>query len=165
MFERLAGARTIHDYAQSSAYPIERIVDLADKAASRNAQHLGDLRAALGDPHPVIRYWGAVGCLVLQEKAAPAKAQLLALVRDDWADVRIAAAEALGYHGESEAALVTLAEIVKSRQPYEVLAALNTLEYMWKAGHIQLARVQGLVRDLKLAEPADRIPRYLLSLK
>jgi hypothetical protein len=54
---------------------------------------------------------------------------------------------------------------VKSRQPYEVLAALNTLEYMWKAGHIQLARVQGLVRDLKLAEPADRIPRYLLSLK
>jgi hypothetical protein len=101
----------------------------------------------------------------LQEKAAPAKAQLLALVRDDWADVRIAAAEALGYHGESEAALVTLAEIVKSRQPYEVLAALNTLEYMWKAGHIQLARVQGLVRDLKLAEPADRIPRYLLSLK
>ena len=34
------------------------------------------------------------------------------------------------------------AGIVTSRQPYEALAALNTLEYMWKAGHVPLARVQ-----------------------
>ena len=47
----------------------------------------------------------------------------------------------------------------------EVLAALNTLEFMWRAGHVPLDRVQALVRDLKLAEPADRIPRYLLSVK
>ena len=74
-------------------------------------------------------------------------------------------AEALGYHGESEAGVTTLAELVKSKQPYEALAALNTLEYMWKAGHVPLARVQNIVRELKLSEPADRIPRYLLSLK
>jgi hypothetical protein len=46
-----------------------------------------------------------------------------------------------------------------------VLAALNTLEFMWRAGHVPLDRAQALVRDLKLAEPADRIPRYLLSVK
>ncbi|MDO8543018.1 MAG: hypothetical protein Q7S40_21445 [Opitutaceae bacterium] len=46
-----------------------------------------------------------------------------------------------------------------------MLAALNTLEYMWRAGHVSLERAQGIVRDLKLAEPADRIPRFLLSQK
>ena len=165
MFERLAGTKTIYDYAQSSAYPIERIVDLADKAASREPRHLGDLRNALGDSHPVIRYWGAVGCLVLQGKSDVAKARLQELLRDDWADIRVVAAEALGYHGELEAAAAALAEIVKSKNQYEALAGLNTLEYMWRAGHLPLARVQDMVRELKLAEPADRIPRFLLSLK
>ena len=164
MFERLAGKKTIHDYAQSSAYPIERIVDLAGKASSRDARHLGDLRAALNDAHPVIRYWGALGCVVLQKKSAPAKARLLELLRDDWADVRVVAAEALGYHGKAEPAVSALAEVVRSKQLHEALAALNTLEYMWKSGHVPLSRVQSIVRDLKLAEPADRIPRYLLSL-
>lgn len=165
MFERLAAGKTIYDYAQSSAYPIERIVDLADKAASRDVRFLGEMRSAMEDPHPVIRYWGALGCVVLQEKSAPAKARLLALLRDEWTDIRIVAAEALGYHGEAEAAVKALSEIVTSKQQYETLAALNTLEYMWKAGHVPLTRVQNIVRDLKLEEPADRIPRYLLSVK
>lgn len=34
---------------------------------------------------------------------------------------------------------------------------------MWQAGHIPLATAQGMVRDLKLKEPADRIPNYLLQ--
>jgi hypothetical protein len=165
MFERLAGKKTIYEYAQSAAYPIERIVDLADKAASREARFLPDLRTALADPHPVIRYWGAMGCLILQGKAAPAKEKLRALLRDEWADVRIVAAEALGFLGEAEAGVGVLAESVKSTAPYEALTALNTLEYMWKSGHVPLARVQSIVRELKLTEPADRIPRYLLSLK
>jgi N-sulfoglucosamine sulfohydrolase len=165
MFPRLAGEKTIYDYAQSPAYPIERIVDLADRATSRDASHLPALRTALDDPHPVIRYWGALGCLVLQDKSAAAKAQLVARLRDDYADVRIVAAEALGYHRESTAALTALAEIVKSPQAHEALAALNTLEYMWRAGHAPIARVQSLVRDLKLVEPADRMQRYLLSVR
>ena len=67
--------------------------------------------------------------------------------------------------GEADAAVKALSEIVTNKQQYETLAALNTLEYMWKAGHVPLTRVQDIVRDLKLAEPADRIPRYLLSVK
>lgn len=165
MFDRLRGTGTIHDYAQSAAYPIERIVDLADRATSGDAKSIAELQAAADDRHPVIRYWGAVGGLILQERAAPLKTRLLALLRDEFADVRIVAAEAMGYHGETDAALNALTEVLKTGQPYEVLAALNTLEYVWRAGHAPLARVQAIVRDLKLAEPGDRIPRYLLSLK
>ncbi len=165
MGERIAGTRTLYDYAQSPAYPIDRVLEIADRATSRDAQYLPAVRAALSDAHPVIRYWGAIGCLVLQAQAAPARTQLQALCRDEWADVRIAAAEALGYQGDSELALTTLAAVLQDGSSYEVLAALNTLDYMIKAGHAPLRRVQDMVRNLKLQEPADRIPRYLLGLK
>ncbi|MFZ5829903.1 MAG: sulfatase-like hydrolase/transferase [Planctomycetota bacterium] len=163
MFERLAGDKTIYEYAQSEQYPIERIVDLADKASSRDPAALGDLTAALGDPHPVVRYWGGIGCLVLQEKALPAKQKLLQLLGDPWADVRVTAAEALGYLGEKQAALIALNEVLRSPQEYEPLAALNSLDFMWKAGHVSLDEAQTLVRDLKLGEPAGRIVTYLLD--
>ena len=164
MFTRLAAGKTIYDYAQSSAYPIERIIDLADKATSRDAKFLPDLAAAFDDSHPVVRYWGATGCLILQQRAAAAKSKLEARLQDEWPDVRIVAAEALGYHGASEAAAAVLAVEIKSREPHVALAALNALEYMWRAGHLPLARVQAIVRDIKFAEPLDRIPAYLLRL-
>ena len=165
MAVRLAGEKTIYDYAQSPAYPIERILDLADRATSRDVRHLPALQAALSDSHPVLRYWGALGCLILQTQAGPAQAALRTALRDEFADIRIVAAEALGYHGAAEAGVTTLVEVIQHQQPYEQLAALNALEYMFKAGHVPLARVQEIVRNLKLAEPLDRIPAYLLSLK
>jgi arylsulfatase A-like enzyme len=165
MFAGLAGKKTIYEYAQSDAYPIERIVDFADLATARDPRHLPELRAALDDPHPVIRYWAATGCLILRERAAPAKAALQERLRDDWADVRIAAAEALGYHGEAGAALATLAGIVRQGNPPEQLAAQNALEYLWRAGHAPLAQVQSILRGIEFGEPADRIPRYLLGME
>lgn len=163
MLSRLAGDGTVYAYAQSEAYPIERVVELADKATSREEGFLPDLVAALDDPHPVVRYWGAVGCLVLQDRAASAKTQLKSCLHDDWADVRIAAAEALGYLGESEAALATLVNIVRSDKLCEALAALNAIDFMRQAGHVPLDRAQAVVRDLDIGEPAGRIPEYLLS--
>jgi arylsulfatase A-like enzyme len=163
MFDLLRGAGTIYDYAQSAAYPIERIVDLADRAAAGDPDGISDLQAASQDPHPVIRYWSAVGALILKERAAPMKPRLLALLRDEFADVRVVAAEALGCLGESDRARDALTDVLKHGRPYEVLAALNTLESMWRAGQVPLDRVHALVRDLKLSEPADRIQRFLLS--
>ncbi len=163
MFRRLAGEKTIYEYAQSGAYPIQRIVDLADKATSRDAAVLPDLMTAMDDQHPIIRYWGAMGCLVLQAKAESAKAKLTRLLDDDWADVRVAAAEALGYLGESGAALEALRPVLRSGDLHQALAALNALDFMWQAGNVPLSRAQALVKDLRLDEPADRIPRYLLS--
>jgi hypothetical protein len=165
MFSRLAADKTIYVYAQSDAYPIERIIDLADKATSRDSKHLPDLVAALDDGHPVIRYWGATGCLILQDKAAPAKSKLLAELNDDWASNRIVAAEALGYLGESDAAVAALEDVLAADDHYASLEALNTLDFMRQAGHVTLARAQSIVKDLKLSEPADRIPTYLLGLE
>ncbi|MES2694238.1 MAG: sulfatase-like hydrolase/transferase, partial [Verrucomicrobiota bacterium] len=165
MYERLAGDKTIYDYAQSAAYPLERIIDLADKATSRDERHLRELTAALDDKHPVIRYWGAMGCLVLQAKAAPARAKLQAALKDEMPDVRIVAAEAIGYLGEGEAGFAVLSAEMKNTERYVALAALNTAEYMWRAGHVPLAKVQAAVKGLELKEPAGRMTKYLLSVK
>ncbi|MBM3866691.1 MAG: sulfatase, partial [Verrucomicrobia bacterium] len=163
MTRRLAGGADLIAYARGPAYPIERAVDLADLAAARDPRHLGALQAALADPHPVIRYWGAQGCLILGAKAAPARDALRARLRDDWADVRVAAAEALGHLGDLDAALTALGEVIRAGEAGEVLAALNALDFLWLDGRAPLARVQAMVRGLELAEPADRIPRHLLA--
>jgi arylsulfatase A-like enzyme len=163
MFAKLAGDKTLYAYAQSEAYPLERILNLADQASDRDSRHLPAFLIALDDPHPVIRYWAATGCLILGEKAAPAKAKLLARLTDDWADVRVVVAETVAYLGEREAARKTIADVLKNGGVYEALAAQNALDFMWKAGHVTLAQAQELVRDLKFSEPADRIPKYLLS--
>ena len=163
MARRLAGSGDLITYARSPAYPVERVVDLANLAAARDPRHLAVLQASLADPHPVIRYWGAQGCLILGAKAAPVREVLRDCLRDEWADVRVAAAEALGHLGDLEAALATLGDVLKTGETGEVLAALNALDFLWLDGRAPLTRVQAMVRGLELAEPADRIPRHLLA--
>ncbi len=160
MFVQLAGDKTIYDYAQSDAYPIERIVEVADLACSRDASALPRLVTACNDPHPVIRYWGATGCLILQEKSAPAKAKLEELLRDDWMDIRVVAAEALSYLGQTDVALVTLEPIIKGEQEYPALAAMNALDYMQQAGHISLERIHRLLGDTQFKGNLARMAEY-----
>lgn len=163
MFPQLAGDKTIYDYAQSPTYPLERILDLADRATARSASHLPGLITALADPHPVMRYWAATGCLILQDQAAPAKDALLPLLADEYSDVRVVAAEALAHLDEGEKVLPILAEVIRTGNTHEILAAQNSTEYLWRAGLITLDAARDLLRDLKFAEPADRIPQLLLS--
>jgi arylsulfatase A-like enzyme len=163
MFARLAGDKTIYEYAHSDAYPIGRIVDTADKASSRDVAVLPELMAAMDDPHPVIRYWGAVGCLVLQDRAAAAKTKLTALLADDWGDIRVATAEAFGYLGEPDTALDTLVAVLDSQEEYEVLAALNALDFLQAAGKVPLGRMQDPLKSREFAETPNRIAKYLLG--
>jgi arylsulfatase A-like enzyme len=162
MFDRLAGSKTIYDYAHSSAYPLERILDLANLASDGDSASVGIFIAAMKDPHPVVRYWGTLGCLILKEHAAAARESLQSCLRDDWFDVRVVAAEAIAYLGEETVATRTIAGVLRSGNPYEVLAAQNALDFMWQAGHLPLAAAQDLIRDTKAAEPGERIPQHLL---
>ncbi|QOV88848.1 sulfatase-like hydrolase/transferase [Humisphaera borealis] len=163
MVPRLAGDKTIYDYAQSNAYPIGDIISLADIASDAQPEALPEFIKLLKHEHPVMRYWAATGCLILKDKAAPAKDALLAALADPMADVRVVAAEALGYIGETEKAVAALQGVLRDGNVYESLAALNTLDFMTGAGHVPLARAQAMVKDLKLAEPADRIQKFILD--
>jgi len=160
MFERLAGAGTVYAYAQSDAYPIERIVDLADVAVSRDTSRLGTLIEAGGDPHPVIRYWAATGCLILEDKAQVAEAMLEQLLEDPWPDARVAAAEAISFLGREDAAAETLEAMVRTDGGYAALAALNAVDFMHQGGHITLGRILKMIDGVDFEPPADRMAEY-----
>ncbi len=163
MQARLAGDGTIYDYARSGAYPLERLFDLAERATSRDPRELPALRAALTDPYPAIRYWSAVGCILLRERAAPAREALRGLLEDDWEDVRIAAAEALGHLGDGGRALEALVAVLERGRPETHLAALNAIEALWRAGAVPLAQAQAAARVRTFGEPGDRIVKFLAA--
>lgn len=158
MYPQLAGTGTLREYAQSADYPLERILDQADLASDAKIENLPELHAALADKHPIIRYWAATGCLILREQSALAKDRLLALLKDDWADVRVVAAEALAWLGETDVAVNTLAEVLKSGNLHEVLAAQNALDHLREDRHVSVAALRKLVKDQEFSEPANRIP-------
>jgi N-sulfoglucosamine sulfohydrolase len=163
MAQKLAGEQTIYDYAQSEAYPLPRILDLADLVGDRDPAHVAAFLAAMDDPHPLIRYWAVNGCLILGANAQPAKAKLRLRLKDDWADVRVVAAEALAHLGEPNEARQVLDAVLKNGNAYEVLAAQNAVDFLWQAGLLSLENAQAMVRGVKFEEPGNRIPRHLLD--
>lgn len=169
MFAKLAGANTIAEYARSDAYPLEKIIDLADQASAGQVKNLDGLLAALDDPHPIMRYWAATGCLILKgslppDRIAQVRQSLRKRLEDEWFDVRVVAAEAIAHAGEPEPAIAALSKVVREGNPYEVLAAENSLDFLREADLVSVDRAQELVRDMKFSEPANRIPRYWLEL-
>lgn len=165
MFERLSTNRTLYEYAQSDAYPIKRIVEMANLAASRDESSLDKMIMACNDPHPVIRYWATTGCLILQKKSLPAKEKLKALLKDEWMDVRVVAAEALSYLGESDLALQTMKPIIRGKETFATLAALNALDFMLDAGNVSLAQILELIEGLEFKNVSARMVEYFQSLK
>jgi len=165
MFERLAADRTLYEYAQSDEYPIERIVEAANLAASHDASSLDKLIAACNDSHPVIRYWAATGCLILQKKAAPAREQLKALLKDEWMDVRVVAAEALSYLGETDLALQAMKPIIGGKEGFATVAALNALDFMFDAGNVSLDQILEIIEGLEFKDVSGRMVEYFQALK
>ncbi|MBN1561467.1 sulfatase, partial [candidate division KSB1 bacterium] len=94
---------TVYDFVHSAAYELERILPVAEMASDYNAAHLPALREAMRDANPTIRFWGAMGCLVLGDQAGPAIDDLFVQLNDPDGDVVAVAAEAvvkLGFHKE-----------------------------------------------------------------
>jgi arylsulfatase A-like enzyme len=86
------------------AYPLKRVLALADKAIRRDSRNVAEFVRLLDDANEMIRYWSAQGLLMLREGAAPARARLDALLQTDGSTpVRIVAAESLALLGSIDA--------------------------------------------------------------
>lgn len=164
MLSQLAGEQTIYAYCQSAQYPLAEVLELAEVASAGEVAQLPRLKGAMASSQPLQRYWGALGCLVLGEHALPARMELRTLLQDEFADVRVVAAEALCQLGDVEQALPVLGAVIRTGAPYEVLAAQNALDFLQAAQRIPLAAAQDLVRGVSFSEPNQRIPEYLLQL-
>ena len=145
MMLEISKRQALYDYARGEAYPLERIMETAELASSKDPDDLKEIILRLSDSHPVVRYWAATGCLVLGKHAAPATKALHILLQDDEISVRIAAAEALYVLGEKQASLKCLENALKSDNLMARLHALNALEEMGSDAEPAMAAIRRLV--------------------
>lgn len=119
----------------AAVYPLKEVVALARTAAMGKIEGLPSLRAALTSSVEVLRYWAAMGLLILGDNARPARDEMLAaLVRETRPHVRIQLAEALTKLGETETAVPALVDLCAESRPWQIrLHAINALTFVGKA--------------------------------
>jgi len=127
MHHALTEGMTLYEYIRTDAYPLEYLVDLAEKASSRNPEHLPVHKRAMQEDYAPARFWGALGCLVLGYDAMAARSGLTTLLDDEFASVRVMAAEALGRLGDMDLAIAALSDVLDSELESELLYAVNAL--------------------------------------
>ena len=133
---------TPYEFGQDATkYPLGKIKSAAEMAVNATVDTLGQLRVMMRDPDAAVRYWGATGCIILAEKAARARSDLLRLCKDSSADVRTAAAQALFVLGEGGRAAVVLEAVMKEKNVFSRLRAMNVLDHMNETARVAVARI------------------------
>lgn len=141
------------DFVHSDAYSFEKIKTAADDATMRDVGKLEEIIGFLKDEEPLVRYWGATGCLILGEAAISAKNDLKELLNDKNPDVRITAAEALCNMGESAAATPILIEALNEDNLMVRVHAMNSLEII--GGDVAKASISTVKKVLGTREGRD----------
>ena len=103
MFRELAGEKTISEYVDSEAFDLDRVLHLAFLASEGEQANVPMLAEMMADEDPVVRYWGALGCVILGKGASQLESQIIALLGDSQSGVRMTAAYALSRIGKTQA--------------------------------------------------------------
>jgi N-sulfoglucosamine sulfohydrolase len=132
-FVEISKIGTTYDFVRSEKYNLEQIIDVANKATSRDEAHLDELVMLMEDNDKFVRFWAVTGCLVLGEKAKPAIPALKKCLKDESPDVRINAAEALCNLGNVDEGLPVLIAELSNENTKAALRAANSLQYIGDA--------------------------------
>ncbi len=116
---------------EEGRYDVARVLEAAELAGTDN---LAVIRGYLLDEDSAVRFWAAEALIGLGEKAAEAKADLLAALEDPAPAVAIAAAEALCGLGECAAALPALEKRALDDRPTTALFAARTIQMIGRQG-------------------------------
>ncbi len=143
-----------YTYAHSPDYEFAEIKHAADISTMRDIEELDKIIAFMHDENPMVRYWGAVGCLILDDKSVKAKNDLIDLLKDKVPDVRIAAAEALCHLGASDMATPVLVDALDVDNQMVRVHALNSLEII--GGDVAKAAIAKVKEMIEAADPANR---------
>jgi hypothetical protein len=136
------------DYVRSEKYDFAKIKHAADVSTMRNPDNLAEIITFIQDEDPLIRYWGATGCLILGESSEPAVANLKNLLSDSVPDVRITAAEALynlGYRSTAVPVLIGALDVDNEMVRVHALGSLDILG--GEAAKSAVPRVRQLISD------------------
>ncbi|MGW5648172.1 sulfatase family protein [Saccharopolyspora sp. NPDC003752] len=122
---------------EPGAYPLDRILSLADRGLDRDSAALPDFLTALTDDDATVRRWAAIGILWLAPAAPGAAAGLRIALTDSEPSVVVPAAEAFARIAGDEDAYAALARVAALESaPWARLEAINALT------HLDLDRVR-----------------------
>lgn len=145
------------DYTRSriaEAYPLERVMAVAGVAAQRNPANVPQLIDWLADSAEPVRYWAALGCVMVGHEAVAARRVLEGCLRDTSAQVRVVAAEALIRVGSVEPALSVLQELAENHcHPRVRLQAISAIDHL---GELARSAAETVTRA---AGDSDRLVR------
>ncbi len=160
---RRAEGSTQYEVGQSeSSYPLQRILPVAELAGQRDAANLPKLLATLDDPEPIVRWWSALGLVMLGPQARPANAALKRCLSDSSPMVRVAASEALYQLGEVDLARTALTEALTDETPFVRLRAMNVLYRMGDDAKPALPAIeQAAIQGIQPAEYVNRLVEQL----
>ena len=115
---------TIYEMVQDpSIYPLETLIDSADLALERNENNIPRLRELLNNSDSGIRYWGAVGLLILDNNQ-----DAFHLIKDESHEVRSIGAWML-INNENNSGLEELMRMLKENSSAS-LYILNILDWI-----------------------------------
>jgi N-sulfoglucosamine sulfohydrolase len=126
---------------------LQTIIETAEMSSSRDPKYLDEIIKRLDHKDPAVRYWAAMGCVVLKEQSDRAADTLHKLLSDPEVAVRIAAAQALYLLGQKDSAIMVLNEALKDENPFARLQALNVLQTFGKEALPALTFAKTLVLE------------------
>lgn len=121
------GYDTTRDEAK---YPFAKILEVADAAIQRDPANLPKFEAWLDGEHEGIRYWAAMGCVMLGEKAAHAGDKLKSHLKDPSSGVSLSCADALCRMKRADEGLPVLEAALTSDSIPVATQAANILDYL-----------------------------------
>jgi N-sulfoglucosamine sulfohydrolase len=162
MFSELSPGKPIADYLSGRKQDIPAWVSFAFLASSSHLKNLPELTKGLSSPDPIIRYWAAQGCLILEKAAAPAAEALTALLDDPNSAVRVSAAQALHAMGQTEKGKAALlAELERTQHDEAKLYAVGALTQIHALSAIPNTWVERTLKNKKKSEYLTRMAEQL----
>jgi len=147
MLERSQG-KTLYDLARDPLkYNQKQIMEAADIAIQGNPVLLPKLITMLEHEDAGVRYWAAVGCLILGEKTNPALQKLRSRLDDPAPNVRAVAAEILGKSDSPEKPLGVLKDLLYHSNEKVRLHAINAVDNLDENALPILASIKDKMND------------------
>ncbi|EDM28507.1 probable sulfatase atsG [Lentisphaera araneosa HTCC2155] len=131
-------------------------LDAIDVALAKDPANLEQLIHLLEDQSPELRYWGAMGLLLLEEAAKSARTPLIKALNDESDHVRIIAAWALLKIGDADKCYETIGAIIEKEAP-ALLFALNVLDWMGEQG-------RPLAKQALASKAGGYVPRMQMAI-
>jgi arylsulfatase A-like enzyme len=143
------------------AFPLARVVDMANLASDRDPANLPRFISALDDPSEPVRWWAAQGCAILGDKAASAEPALRERLQDSSGAVQVAAAEALARFGRHDLALPVLERWLRdTNNPSFGLQAANVLDRLRENARSSLPVMTARLTALSSESDVGRMEQY-----